>query len=165
MKRERPHWHDTFMFAALSSATRSSCLHLQTGAVIVKDKRIIASGYNGAPPGIENCFSVGCRKDREKIEFDDKGKGICRGVHAEINAMNQISRQDLIGASLYSVYYPCSSCAKSIVANGIHEVFYDKIYKEPDSLTLELFQEAGVHLKHYSMDIDRYFAMMKQIRG
>src|SRR3989338_3823814 len=100
MKKQRSSWNEYFMFSALSIAARSSCLYLQTGAVIVKDKRIIASGYNGAPPGIKNCLEVGCRKKREGINFEDKEKNVCRGIHAEINAMNQIAREDLKNTSL-----------------------------------------------------------------
>ena len=162
-KRERPSWDESFMFAALSSAAKSSCVHIQTGAVIVKEKRAIASGYNGAPPGIENCLEVGCRKDREKVKFDDKGKGICRGVHAEINAINQVSRWDLKNTSLYTVYYPCSGCAKAIVGSGISEVIYSLVYKEPDSLTKELFKEAGVKLRKFEVDIEKYFDMIRKI--
>lgn len=139
-------WPEQFMFGALLSAGRSSCTHLQTGAVIEKDKRIIASGYNGAPPGIENCLKIGCRKDYMGIEFDDKGKSVCRGIHAEVNAMSQIAREDLKGTALYSLYFPCTSCAKQIVGSGIEKVLYSDMYVEPDSLTKELFSEAGIML-------------------
>ena len=134
-QRKRPSWDEYFMMSAIFAATRSSCEHLPTGVAIIKDKRIIASGYNGAPPGIENCLKIGCRKDREGIEFDDKGKGVCRGVHAEVNALTQIAREDLKGTTLYSLYFPCSSCAKSIVAASVVEVVYLNIYHESDSLT------------------------------
>ncbi len=162
-KRERPSWDESFMFAALISATRSSCIHLQTGAVIVKDKRIIASGYNGAPPGIVNCLERGCRKDREGVNFEDKDKSVCRGMHAEVNALNQIARENLKGATLYSFYFPCSSCAKAIVSSGISEVVFCKIYKEPDSLTKELFSEGGVKLRQIKINVDRFFNMIKNI--
>jgi len=162
-KRERPNWDESFMFSALWSATRSSCLYLPTGAVIVKDKRIIASGYNGAPPGIENCLKIGCRKNAEGVKFDDKGKSVCRGIHAEINAKDQIAREDLKGTSMYSLYYPCSSCAKEIVGSGIVEVVYAKIYREPDSLTHELFTEAGVKLRQLDLDIEKYFRIIKKV--
>lgn len=164
-QRQRPSWDESFMLSAFSNAARSSCWHLHTGAVIVKDKRIIASGYNGAPPDIKNCLEAGCRKDREGIPFNEKGKGVCRGVHAEENAMNQIKREDLKGTALYSVYYPCSACAKSIVANGIEEVVYNMVYKEPDSLTLELFEEKKVHLRQFNINLERYFEMIRQIKG
>jgi dCMP deaminase len=149
----RPSWDEAFMFSAFSAATRSSCLHIKTGAVIVKDKRIISSGYNGAPPGIRNCLELGCRKEREGIAFSDKGKGVCRGIHAEINAISQISRDNLKGTTIYTVYFPCSSCAKAIVGNGITEVVYSKFYKEPDSLTMELFTEAGIKIRLLKINI------------
>lgn len=162
-ERERPTWDESFMLSAIKAATRSSCLHLQTGAVIVRDKREIASGYNGAPPNVENCLRKGCRKDEYNVGFDDKGKGVCRGLHAEVNAMSQIARERLHGSSIYTLYYPCSACAKQIVGNGIIEVVYAQVYREQDSLTLELFKEAGVTLRHLEFDIERCLEMMRQV--
>lgn len=121
-KRERLNWDESFMFSALWAACRSSCLHLQTGAVIVnQDKRIIATGYNGAGPRIKNCLERGCRKDEYGVDFDEKGKSTCRGVHAEVNAMNLVARQDLVGTTMYTLHFPCSPCAKAIEANGLAE--------------------------------------------
>lgn len=152
------------MFSALWTATRSSCLNLQTGAVIVKDKRIIASGYNGAPPGIKSSLELNsCRKEEHGINFEDKGKSVCRGLHAEMNAIDQIARENLNGTSIYSLYYPCSSCAKEIVGNGIIEVVYSKIYAGPDSLTKELFKEGKIQLKKLELDTKKYFDMIKDI--
>ncbi len=153
-ERLRLSWDESFMMHAILAASRSSCIHLWTGAVVVSDKRVIASGYNRAPPNIENCLTRGCRKDREKVEFDDKGKSVCRGTHAEINAMNQIARQDLIGTIMYTLYFPCSSCAKAIAGNGIHEVVYARIYKEQESLTREIFAEGGIKLRQLEIDIE-----------
>jgi dCMP deaminase len=161
--RERPSWDEFFMFSALWAATRSSCKYIQTGAVIVKDKRIISSGYNGAPPGIKNCLEAGCRKDREKVKYEDKGKGVCRGVHAEVNAMDQISREDLKGAVIYTLYLPCSACAKEIVANELGKVYYIGNYKEPDSLTEELFLEAGVKLEKFDLNLEKCFRVIKNL--
>jgi len=151
----RPSWDESFMFAALSTATRSSCFAIKTGTVIVKDKRIISSGYNGAPPGIKNCLEVGCRKQREGIDWKSKHGGECRGIHAEINAMSQISREKLKGAVMYTVVFPCSACAKSIVGNGISEVVFMKYYAEPDTLTKELFAEAGIKLRQLNINIKK----------
>lgn len=164
-KRERPSWDEYFMFSAVWAAARSSCKHLQTGAVIVKDKRIIAAGYNGAPPGIINCLERGCRKDREGIPFDDKGKGVCRGIHAELNALSQVSREVLkdANATLYTVYLPCSSCAKFIVGAGIKEVVYLKIYEESDILTKELFAESGTILRQMTIEPEKLFNMVKEV--
>ncbi|MFH1358721.1 MAG: deaminase [archaeon] len=165
MKEEfkRPTWEESFMFAAYSAAARSSCRHIHTGAVIVKDKRVIAMGYNGAPPGIRNCLEVGCRKDLKGIKWEEKNSGGCRGVHAEVNAMSQIARKDLKGTVLFTLYFPCSHCARAIVANGISEVVYSKIYKEPDSLTEELFTEAGVKLRRLKLDIKNQCNMILNV--
>lgn len=161
--RSRPEWDEQFMRAAYEVGERSSCLFLKTGAVVVHDKRIRSAGYNGAPPKIENCLKRGCRKLEKRIEFNQKGTGNCRGVHAEKNAMDQIARENLIGCSLYTVFFPCSVCAKEIVANGISEVFYSIKYGEADSLTTELFQEAGVRLKQLIPNLEIHYLQLKAI--
>ncbi len=163
MKRQRPSWDETFMFQALWVAARSSCNYLQTGAVIVQDKRVISSGYNGAPPGIENCLDRGCRKDSAGIDFEDKGKSVCRGTHAEPNAMAQIPRKELKGTIIYTLYFPCSSCAKIIAGNGLAEVVYSEIYKELDSLTKEIFSEAGIALRQYRLNLNRDIRIIRNI--
>jgi len=162
-KRERPEWDEYFMHNAFWAATRSSCVYLQTGAVIVRDKRVIATGYNGAPPNIESCLKKGCRKAQEGVDFHDKGRGVCRGTHAEINAMSQIARQDLNGASLYTLYFPCSACAKAIAGNGLAKVIYCAIYKEIDNLTRELLAEAGISLRQLKFDLKKHFKMLEGI--
>lgn len=162
-KRERPTWDEGFMYSAFWAATRSSCLKLHTGACIVKDKRAIASGYNGAPPNTRNCLEVGCRKEEHGIDFHVKGKGVCRGSHAEENAMDQIAREDLKGTTLYTVVFPCSPCAKRIVGNGIAEVVYCFDYKEDHSYANEVFAEAGVKIRQMDVDLDKCFKMMQQV--
>ena len=89
--------------------------------------------------------------------------GVCRGVHAEINAMNQIARQELKGSSMYSLYFPCSGCAKAIVGNGLSELIYCKIYEEPESLTQELFEEAKINLRKLTLNPEEYFKVMGEI--
>jgi len=151
------------MLSAYEAATRASCLHIKTGAVIVRDKRIIAAGYNGAPTGIESCLERGCRKDLLHIPQGQKRTGNCRGAHAERNAMDQIAREDLKGTSLYMVMFPCSDCAKPIVGSGIREVVYSIQYHEPDSLTKELFSEKGIILREYSPDIMHQFIRLMRV--
>jgi len=144
-KRDRPSWDEYFMLAALLIATRASCLHLKNGAVIVNnEKRIISAGYNGAPAGIKNCLEIGCNKERLGVPFEEKGKGLCRGNHAEYNALSQVGRDELKGASIYTLYYPCSACAKQIIGSGIRRVIYAKEYEEQNSIAEELFREAGM---------------------
>jgi dCMP deaminase len=161
MEDKRPSWDDFFMFSAIWAATRSSCIKMQTGSVIVKDKRIIASGYNGAPPGTKNCLELGCRKELYKVDFNVKGKGVCRGLHAEVNAMSQIARQDLKGSSLYTLVYPCSPCAKEIVGNGISEVVYCKDYEEDHSYADEVFKESGIILRHLNLPPQKCFNLIQ----
>ncbi|MCU0642120.1 MAG: deaminase [archaeon] len=164
-KIRRPSWDESFMLAAALAASRSSCLHIKAGAGIVKDKRLIASGYNGAPQNIENCLERGCRKEEYRIPFETKGTGTCRGAHAEKNAMDQIAREDLKGTTIYTIRYPCSACAKEIVGNGIVEVVYARGYDEPDSLTDELFKEARVKLRHLRISEIRLKELEQSLRS
>ena len=164
-RNERPSWEESFMASAYLAAARSSCNHLHTGVAVVIDKRVIATGYNGAPPGIENCLDRGCRKDEKAVEFDVKGTGTCRGTHAEINAMSQIPRNQLIGTTIYTVYFPCSACAKAITGNGIGAVVYDKTYKGEEELAREIFAEAGIRLRRLELDVDRIALMIKRVKS
>ena len=161
--RNRPDWQEAFMLSAYNAADRSSCRYIYTGAVIVKDKRVIASGYNGAPTGIENCRDVGCRKELLGIDQPNRRTGNCRGAHAERNAMDQIARKDLEGSVLYTVVFPCSDCAKPIVGNKISKVYYSIMYGEPDSLTKELFDEAKIELEHLVPDLEKHYLRLKMI--
>ena len=162
---KRPDWDEFFMMHTYLAATRSSCFHLNTGATIVKDKRIIAMGYNGAPSGIKNSFEYGwCRKEKFGIDFDKKETGTCRGRHAEENAMSQPSRQDMESAILYVVYYPCSSCAKSIVGNNLSKVFYSKLYKEKDSLAEEIFREKGIEVVKLEIDLTNFSKFISNLK-
>lgn len=156
-KIARPSWDELFMYSAILAATRSSCNHLKTGAVVVKDKRIIATGYNGAPPGIENCLDRGCRKDQAGVDFEKKGTGNCRGTHAERNAMLQIAREDLKGSKIYTLFYPCSDCAKDIIGAGLSEIIYYFEYKGEGNLVDELIKEATtIGIKQLKVDIKKY---------
>jgi dCMP deaminase len=161
-KDERLSWDEMFMTAALTIACRSSCLYLHTGAVIVKDKRIIAEGYNGAPEGIESCVNVGCRKDKYKVDFNVKGTGTCRATHAEVNALEEISKEQARGSTIYTLYYPCNECAKIIATNGLKEVVWLKMYHgEGDLLSKEIFEEKKIMVRNLKMDIDRCLRVMR----
>ena len=163
--KDRPSLDEKFMMQAFVAATSSSCLQLNTGVQIVKNKRAPAGGYNGAPAGIKSSLEHGfCRKDSYGIDFETKGTGTCRGRHAEENAMSELSREQMIGATMYTVYYPCGSCAKSIVGNGIERVVYAKVYKDKDKIAEELFKEAGVKVDHFPFDpkdFYKYFDALK----
>lgn len=162
-KKRRLSWDEKHMLNALVAASRSSCNYFHTGAVVIKNKRIIAEGYNGAPEGIENCLERGCRKEAYGINFETKGTGNCRGVHAEINALGEIAKKDAHGSILYTVYYPCSRCAKIIANSGISEVVWMKIYKEPTFLTKEILEERGIKVRKLELDIEKCLSLMKDV--
>lgn len=127
-------------------ATWSSCLRRQVGAVIVRDKRILTTGYNGAPAGVENCVGKGeCLRNRLKIESGTHAE-ICYSVHAEQNAIIQAAREGLSlkGCVLYCTHQPCVVCAKMIINAGIKEVIYKEGY--PDNFSVDICKEAGVKL-------------------
>lgn len=132
-----------FMKIAKTVALRSTCLRRQVGAVIVKDKQIITTGYNGAPSGIRDCLEMGCIRDKLNIESGTCHE-ICKAVHAEQNAIIQgalhgVSTKDSI---LYCTHQPCILCAKMIVNAGITKVVYGNGY--PDEEANNLFSEAGI---------------------
>ncbi|MBU0929960.1 MAG: dCMP deaminase family protein [Nanoarchaeota archaeon] len=162
-ERIRPSWDEYFMYLAAWAATRSSCRHLQTGAVIVKDKRVVATGYNGAPRTVENCLVQGCRKDQFGVDFEKKGTGNCRGTHAERNAMQQLSMYELEGSSMYTIYYPCSDCAKDIIGAQLSKIFYLFDYKGEGTLVDELIKEAPISLKQLVLDYGKCNEMIKFI--
>jgi len=121
---------DYFMGIARVVARRSTCLHRQVGAVIVKGKQIVSTGYNGAPSGHPHCLDIGCA--RQGVPSGQRSE-LCRGAHAEQNAINFAARYGISieGATLYTTHYPCSWCAKSLINSGIAEVVYDEDYPDP----------------------------------
>jgi len=162
--KERPSWDDYFMMVALSIASRASCRKLNSGVVIVKDKRIIATGYNGSGPGIESCFNLGfCRKEKGGVKWEEKNSGACFAAHAEINALLQSSASKNKGAFLFTIYSPCADCAKAIVAAGIKEVIYLKPYSEPNPRTVEMFREAGIVYRKLDLEFDKCVSLMKNL--
>ena len=139
----RPDWDDYFMDIADLVASRSTCLRRQVGCVIVKDRRVLSTGYNGVPSGIAHCSEVGCRRMKEDIPSGERVE-MCRGVHAEQNAIIQGARYGivLLGATVYTTTQPCSICAKMMINAGIEEIIYEGDF--PDELSQELLKEAGV---------------------
>jgi dCMP deaminase len=119
------------------------------GAVIVKDKRIMTTGYNGAPAGLKTCKERGeCMRRRLNIPSGTRAE-LCYAIHAEQNAIIQAAKLGISidGATLYCTHQPCSVCAKMIINAGIRRVIYQEGY--PDPFSLEIFSEAGVHLEQY----------------
>jgi len=139
----RPDWDVYFMSIAEVVATRSTCIRRQVGAVIVKNKQIISTGYNGAPKGIPHCFETGCMREELGIPAGERHE-ICRGSHAEINAIVQAASvgSSTEGAVIYCTHEPCSFCTKAIINAGIKKVIYKESY--PDALSRKLLSEAGI---------------------
>ena len=145
-KIKRPSWDEYFLEIAELIATRSTCLRRKVGAVLVKDKRILATGYNGAPSGIAHCEVAGCLRETLKIPSGERHE-LCRGLHAEHNALLQaalhgVSTKD---AMLYLTNQPCIICAKMIINAGIKEIIYVGDY--PDKIAVDFLKEAKVKLR------------------
>jgi len=149
----RPRWNDHWMKVARVISERSTCLRRQIGAVLVRDKRIIASGYNGVPTKIDHCLDLGCRKDAAGAE-SGKGLEVCPGLHAEQNCLIQCARYGIVaeGATLYCTLSPCILCAKEVINAGIHMVVYDAADKYPDKLGLEMLSQSEVALMAWECD-------------
>lgn len=162
--RVRPSWDEYFILSAIMSATRSACLKFKSGAVIVKNKRIISSGYNGPAPGIPSPFELGyCRKDVAGVGWEKKGSGHCLSTHAEANAIVQNHLQDLNGSSMYCLHFPCNECAKLIASSGIKEVVFLKMYKEEVSHTKEIFDCAGVTYRQLIINNESMLKIIKEV--
>src|SRR5512135_2770441 len=120
---ERPSWDEYFLELARLVSRRATCLRRKVGAVIVKDKRILATGYNGAPRGLKHCLDIGCVREKLKIPSGERHE-LCRALHGEQNALIQASLYGISvkGATLYSTCQPCIICAKMLINAGIQEV-------------------------------------------
>ena len=145
----RPDWDTYFMDIARVVATRANCSRRKVAAVIVKDLRIISTGYNGTPRGVRNCFEGGCaRCAGDSPSGENLGDCICS--HAEENAITQAAYHGIAlrGSVLYSTLSPCLTCAKMIINAGVIEVVYDSEYQF-GAQTRALLSEAGVACRHY----------------
>jgi dCMP deaminase len=144
----RPDNDTYFMRMADLVATRSTCLRRQVGAVIMKEKRVLTTGYNGAPKGLKHCAEVGCIRTQNNIESGTRHE-LCRGVHAEQNAVIQAAYfgASIKDASIYTTNFPCVMCAKILVNAGIIEAIYKDDYVDP--LSKEILNESKVVVRRY----------------
>ncbi len=142
---DRPSWETYFMEIAALVALRSTCLRRRVGAVIVNHKRILSTGYNGAPSGIRHCKETGCLRETMQVPSGERHE-LCRGIHAEQNAIIQAAFHGVsINASiLFCTNHPCSICAKMLINSGIKTVYHQLGYA--DDLAREMFREAGVQV-------------------
>ena len=141
----RPSWDTYFMDITQLVAKRSTCVRRAVGAVIVKDKRILSTGYNGAPSGIRHCGDVGCLRKEMNITSGERHE-LCRGIHAEQNAIIQAAYHgvSIKDAILYCTNLPCIICAKMIINAGIRKIYYDSGYA--DALSQDMLAESGIDL-------------------
>lgn len=145
---ERPTLDEYFMEIAHVVSKRSTCLRHKNGAVLVRGKHIISTGYNGAPRGLPHCEEVGCLREMNRVPSGERHE-LCRGAHAEANTIVQAALHGTSteGSTMYSTHQPCSFCAKLIINAGVREVVY--IFSYPDKLALELLGSAGIKLRQY----------------
>ena len=142
----RPSWDEYFLEMAKLVSKRSTCLRRQVGAVIVKDKRILATGYNGAPSGLEHCLDIGCLRDKLNVPSGQRHE-LCRALHAEQNAIIQaaVHGTPLKGSILYLTNQPCIICAKMVINAGIKEIVIIGDY--PDEMARDFLKQAGIEVR------------------
>ena len=147
----RPSWDKYFLEIATVVGQRSTCLRRHVGALIVKDKRILTTGYNGAPRGLAHCLDIGCLRDDAGAE-SGKTHELCRGLHAEQNAIIQAALHgvSIDGGVLYSTHQPCVLCTKMIINAGLWAIYYLEPY--PDPLARRLLEEAGILSEKMTME-------------
>ncbi|MEW5866709.1 MAG: cytidine/deoxycytidylate deaminase family protein [Bacillota bacterium] len=144
----RPSWDEYFMEIARIVASRSTCLRRQVGAIAVRDRRILATGYNGAPSGLAHCGEVGCLRTEWDVPSGERHE-LCRGLHAEQNVIIQAALHGISirGATVYCTNQPCVLCAKMLVNAGISEIVYHGEY--PDQLAADILREADVKTRRF----------------
>lgn len=142
----RPSWDEYFMDIVELVSRRSTCLRRGVGAVLVKDKRLLTTGYNGAPSGLKHCLEVGCLREQMKVSSGERHE-LCRGLHAEQNAIIQaaVHGVSIQGATLYCTNHPCSICLKMLINAGIREIVYREGYS--DELAARMLEESGIQVR------------------
>ncbi len=143
---KRPSWDEYFLEVAALVSKRATCLRRRVGAVLVKDKKILATGYNGAPSGLKHCIDIGCLREKLKIPSGQRHE-LCRGLHAEQNvllqaALHGISTKESI---LYITNQPCIICVKMLINGGIKEIVTSGDY--PDKLARDFLEEARIKIR------------------
>jgi dCMP deaminase len=146
MAPKRPSWDEYFLRIAAEVAGRSTCLRRHVGAILVLDRYILATGYNGPPSGIAHCDEVGCLRDQLNVPAGERHE-LCRGLHAEQNAVLQAAKHGtrIDGATVYATHHPCSLCAKMLINAGVKRIVIREDY--PDQLGKDLLRQAGIPIE------------------
>ena len=147
----RPNWDEYFLGIARLVSQRSTCLRRRVGAVIVKDRHILATGYNGAPSGIRHCSETGCLREKLNVPSGQRHE-LCRGLHAEQNAIIQAALHGIAleGSAIYITTQPCIICAKMLINAGIKDIVISEGY--PDEMAREFLTEAEVEVRFISFN-------------
>lgn len=142
---DRPSWTTYFMDITELVAKRSTCTRRAVGAVLVKDKQVLATGYNGAPSGVTHCADTGCLREQMNIPSGERHE-LCRGVHAEQNAIVQAALYgvSIKDSTLFCTNLPCSICAKMLINAGIKTIYYKSGYA--DTISEGMMKEAKIEV-------------------
>jgi dCMP deaminase len=144
---KRPSYDEYFMEMAHVVSKRSTCLRRHVGAILVKDKHILSTGYNGAPKGLKHCSEVGCIREDMNIPSGERHE-LCRGLHAEQNAIIQaaVFGTSIKGSTLYCTNTPCVVCVKMLINAGVEEIVYSGDY--PDDLAKKMLAESKIKIRN-----------------
>lgn len=147
---KRPSWDEYFIKIAEDVSERAICEKRKVGALIVKDNRILSSGYNGAPKGFKHCSETGCLRKEMNIPSGQRHE-LCRGLHAEQNAIIQAAWHGvkIEGGTMYCTYQPCSICVKMIINAGIVRLVYTGGY--PDELAAQMLKESRLQVTKHTL--------------
>ena len=143
---QRPSWDEYFLEVAHLVAKRATCIRRSVGAVLVKDKKILATGYNGAPSGLKHCIDIGCLREKLKVPSGQRHE-LCLGLHAEQNVILQAALYGTStkGSTLYITNQPCMICAKMLINAGIREIVISSGY--PDELARKFLRAAKIKVR------------------
>jgi dCMP deaminase len=149
-KNTRPSIDEYFMKMAHLASERSTCLRRKVGAVITKEKRVLSTGYNGAPKGLPHCEEVGCVRENLDVPTGERHE-LCRGVHAEQNAIIQaaVFGTSIKDGKIYTTNHPCVVCAKLLINANITEIIYDDDYI--DKLAKEVLAQSNVKVRRFNL--------------
>ncbi len=145
---DRPPYDEYFMEMAHVVSKRSTCIRRKVGALLVKDKHILSTGYNGAPKGLKHCSEVGCLREELNVLSGERHE-LCRGLHAEQNAIIQsaVFGVSIKGSVLYCTNTPCVVCVKMLINAGVEEIIFDGDY--PDDLAKKMLEESHIKIKRF----------------
>ncbi len=150
-EKKRPQWDAYFIEIAHLVAKRSTCRRRAVGAILVRERRMLTTGYNGAPSGLSHCLKIGCLREDMQLPSGERHE-LCRGLHAEQNAIIQAALHGVTirGATLYCTNQPCAICAKMIINSQIKKIVYAQGYA--DTMSQDMLKEANIPLVHFDPD-------------